>query len=315
MARVPKNGFGGPWACAESAGLFLGDVELDVEPFAVAPALACTNQFSHHQLKRTHHPSTPKGEREKKKLTGGANALALTLGRNDDALALSLLFALVGDIGPAPPFAPAFVWILALAGAAAGVAAGGDDDDDAPSAAGNDEDDGAAAAPLLRFPLNGGMGWIDMMIRPTAFTLPFVSPCFVAPADEAAAVIPADDILFELLGAGVPGLPEEEAAALAPEAFEEIRLMLRLGAGMPPPDAAAAATVLETPMARAWLDSASFVDFSIIWRCFSASLARIGTRSSGIGLLSYKYMHTPITNKQTSSPQVSSDHTTTPEER
>ena len=57
-----------------------------------------------------------RGEREKKKLTGGANALALTLGRNDDALALSLLFALVGDIGPAPPFAPAFVWILALAG-------------------------------------------------------------------------------------------------------------------------------------------------------------------------------------------------------
>lgn len=44
--------------------------------------------------------------------------------------------------------------------------------------------------------------------------------------------------------------------------------------------------VAEVLIARACEDSASFVDFSLIWRCFSSSLARIGTRSSGMGLLS-----------------------------
>ena len=43
----------------------------------------------------------------------------------------------------------------------------------------------------------------------------------------------------------------------------------------------------DTPMARACADCASAADFSLILRCFSSSLARIGTRSSGIGLLSY----------------------------
>lgn len=38
------------------------------------------------------------------------------------------------------------------------------------------------------------------------------------------------------------------------------------------------------PIARACVDEASLVDFSIIARCFSSSLARIFTRSSGIGL-------------------------------
>ena len=44
--------------------------------------------------------------------------------------------------------------------------------------------------------------------------------------------------------------------------------------------------VAEVLIARACEDSASFVDFSLIWRCFSSSLARMGTRSSGMGLLS-----------------------------
>lgn len=44
---------------------------------------------------------------------------------------------------------------------------------------------------------------------------------------------------------------------------------------------------VEAPMALASLDSASFLAFSLIAFCFSSSLARIGTRSSGIGLLSF----------------------------
>jgi len=43
---------------------------------------------------------------------------------------------------------------------------------------------------------------------------------------------------------------------------------------------------LEAPMARAWDDAASLLAFSLIARCFSSSFARIGTRSSGIGLFS-----------------------------
>ena len=41
------------------------------------------------------------------------------------------------------------------------------------------------------------------------------------------------------------------------------------------------------PILRAWEDCASRVAFSLIARCFSSSLASIGTRSSGMGLFSY----------------------------
>jgi hypothetical protein len=43
----------------------------------------------------------------------------------------------------------------------------------------------------------------------------------------------------------------------------------------------------EAPIFRAWAEAASFVDFSLMARCFSSSLARMGTRSSGMGLLSW----------------------------
>ena len=45
---------------------------------------------------------------------------------------------------------------------------------------------------------------------------------------------------------------------------------------------------LVAPMVRACADVASWVDFSRMARCLSSSLAKIGTRSSGIGLLSCK---------------------------
>lgn len=44
--------------------------------------------------------------------------------------------------------------------------------------------------------------------------------------------------------------------------------------------------VADGPMLRACVDAASLLAFSRIARCFSSSLAKIGTKSSGIGLLS-----------------------------
>jgi len=41
---------------------------------------------------------------------------------------------------------------------------------------------------------------------------------------------------------------------------------------------------VEAPIARAVVDVASCRAFSLICRCFSSSLVRIGTRSSGMGL-------------------------------
>lgn len=49
-----------------------------------------------------------------------------------------------------------------------------------------------------------------------------------------------------------------------------------------------AVSVLETPIARARASSASRVDFSLIAFCLPSSLARMGTRSSGMGLFSLK---------------------------
>lgn len=46
-------------------------------------------------------------------------------------------------------------------------------------------------------------------------------------------------------------------------------------------------SVLTAPMVRAVVEAASSVAFSRICRCLSSSLAKIGTRSSGMGLLSY----------------------------
>lgn len=48
----------------------------------------------------------------------------------------------------------------------------------------------------------------------------------------------------------------------------------------------AAAVGIWGPIERALVDWASFVDFSTIDFCFASSLANMGTRSAGIGLLS-----------------------------
>jgi hypothetical protein len=52
---------------------------------------------------------------------------------------------------------------------------------------------------------------------------------------------------------------------------------------------ATAAFSEEEPMARASAQAASFVDFSRICFCLSSSLARMETKSSGIGLFNLKF--------------------------
>lgn len=171
----------------------------------------------------------------------------MTFGLNDDAFTLSL-FAVVGDIGPAPepdPLEP--VWPLKDEGTAGGTA--GDARREATAAGGVDP-----PPALVRLPLNAGIGWMNMAIRPFALALPLAS--FPTPdpiEDEEADVDPLDPF-----GTGVPLFPIAAAAAAAfPPAPLAILLTLKLVCGTPAPPPvpeAAAATEDETPMERAWLD-------------------------------------------------------------
>ena len=100
-------------------------------------------------------------------------------------------------------------------------------------------------------------------------------PAFARLAED---LFAATALAFAISGTAEGGLAELGAAGvlsrdrdgLLDELFEE----------------EAVAVVVRGPIARACDDSASLLDFSLISRCFSSSLARIGTRSSGIGLFS-----------------------------
>jgi len=120
-----------------------------------------------------------------------------------------------------------------------------------------------AGIALLRLPLNGGIDWMTIGILPFASSLPAAGFAAVAAFFPSAA---AD-------GFADPGGCEGAAG--------DARARLAEG------DAVSVAVLI----ARACVDSASLVDFSLIWRCFSSSLARIGTKSSGMGLLSYRVSH------------------------
>lgn len=63
---------------------------------------------------------------------------------------------------------------------------------------------------------------------------------------------------------------------------EGITLLVPVGVGGLAAGVALSAAV--APIARACVDEASLVDFSMMARCLSSSLARILTRSSGMGL-------------------------------
>ena len=177
-------------------------------------------------------------QKQRATILTGENADAFTFGLNDDAFTFSL-FCAVGESGLGAGFAAPFV--AADATGCSGV---------------------GATAVEARLPLNGGMGWINMLIF-------FVSPGLLGAVDvfcidEPAADDPAGFAAVAARLASTPALP---------------------GAGMARTPGAAA-IVLETPIERALVSSASRVDFSLIARCLSSSLARIGTRSSGMGLLS-----------------------------
>ena len=77
----------------------------------------------------------------------------------------------------------------------------------------------------------------------------------------------------------------EVEVVLVPETLPEvdvITLFVVAGTGWLAAGATLSAAV--APIARACVDAASLVDFSMMARCFSSVLARIFTRSSGMGL-------------------------------
>jgi hypothetical protein len=77
----------------------------------------------------------------------------------------------------------------------------------------------------------------------------------------------------------------DEVEPVLPETLPEVDDVTLLGTvGVGGLAAGVALSAAVAPIARACADPASLVDFSMIARCFSSSLARILTRSSGIGL-------------------------------
>jgi hypothetical protein len=73
----------------------------------------------------------------------------------------------------------------------------------------------------------------------------------------------------------------EPVLEILPE-VDGVTLLVPVGVGGIAAGVALSAAV--APIARACVDAASLVDFSMMARCLSSSLARILTRSSGMGL-------------------------------
>lgn len=115
-------------------------------------------------------------------------------------------------------------------------------------------------------PLKGGMAWMTMLI--------------LEPLAGAVAGV------LELTTEGLLTSFEEE---LVPDILPEVdvaTLLEVVGTGGLAAGVALSAAV--APMARACAEAASFVDFSMIARCLSSSLARIFTRSPGMGLFNWQ---------------------------
>jgi len=175
------------------------------------------------------------------------NATAFGLGLNDVALTLSLLAAAA---------ASAFVGSAFLVGCAP-----------APDPEGFVVvcvvllDGCAAGCDFL--PLKGGIDWM------TIFILPFLVAVEVGDLVETIDGLAAS---FDEVEPVPETLPEVDGVTLA-----ETVGVGGLAAGV-------ALSAAVAPIARACADPASLVDFSMIASCFSLSLARILTRSSGMGL-------------------------------
>jgi hypothetical protein len=117
-------------------------------------------------------------------------------------------------------------------------------------------------------PLKGGIVWMTMLILEEPLT----------GAVAGVLAMTTEGLLTSFEDELVPDtLPELDAATLL-----EVAGTGELVAGV-------ALSAAVAPMARACAEAASFVDFSTIARCFSSSLARIFTRSPGMGLFNWQW--------------------------
>jgi hypothetical protein len=112
-------------------------------------------------------------------------------------------------------------------------------------------------------PLKAGIGWMTILILEEPLT----------------------GAVAGVLALMTEGLLTSFEDELAPDTLPELDAATLLeAAGTGELVAGVALSAAVAPMARACVEAASFVDFSIIARCFSSSLARIFTRSPGMGL-------------------------------
>lgn len=126
----------------------------------------------------------------------------------------------------------------------------------------------AVGLPGLSFWLEGGTGVVDF--RPLKAGMGWINSdaCFVGGSGLTTVfVVEVEATIFAPGAVPFAGLTAEPAGGLRDEAE---------GVTVEP----------ATPMARAEPAPASCVVFSLIRRCLSSSLARMGTRSSGMGFLS-----------------------------
>ena len=255
---LPKNGFGVLEVCnagqinnsskrcvfTGSAALGLGDADADADADA-ALGFGDVGPCSKKKCKEKNHSQYHQIWHDNVFNITGVKAFALGLGLKDDAFAFSRFAVVVGEVGTTAALAVApFVC-------------------------------GAGDRALL--PLNGGIGWIYILMVAFPLVLPgsagFVVAGSFALEGTGVAVIAATARGFAETFAGVVGLRVTSGATLAAvcgirEALDEV---LRDPA---------------SPMARAHEEDASREVFSRICCCLPVSLARMGTRSSGMGLLS-----------------------------
>ena len=197
-------------------------------------------------------------------------AFALGLGLNDEALTFNRLAIVFGEAGLAEflvaPFAFWFVLVevpFAVTGVLEVVVMA------------------LESCLPLSFPLNGGIVWMTMLIFFEVVPSAGLAVAAVAAAAEAAAALAIFCALAAVIDAcALLDAILEPSACVIGLRFDSEFLAPATGK---PRDAVVG---LEAPMARAWEEAASLLAFSIIARCFSSSFARIGTRSSGIGLFS-----------------------------
>ena len=198
--------------------------------------------------------------------TPGLNAEALGFGLKDVALTFSLKDEEVADVGDAGIPSSAFFGVVLADPVAVEV---------------------TEPFTLLvpdasaeRFPLKGGICWITILFVARAAGAGVGVGAEEVVAGVAVAAAAAMDAAFTASLAAV-GL----AAATGPRGTGGRRAsgLITVGGG----PRAAAAVVIVAPMARAPDDPASFRDLSSSSCCFLSSFARIGTKSSGIGRLSW----------------------------